>query len=314
LDAFTCLIRPFFDRPDVEVPFLFYKVPWTNPADLLTVFPDRFWDDRENYYPPGIGVVPNSLTPYFGPLPSPDVGPLVGDPAWWVQGLSYSAWQVGKYPDAACFPTYGPHEYAMVRIRQKQAVYLRSPLRLRIDQVQGIGVSSPATGSIDQVQGLGVSSPATGSIDQVQGLNPGATGTIDQVQGLGVSSPATGSIDQVQGIGQGAVLSIDQVQGIDQGAVLSIDQVQGIDQGAGSVRIDQVQDISAGTYFKCHGAMGTNLLTLNNYDNRTNLIGKTVTGLCVPAATTVLARAAAVLTLSHNLTCTVPLSSVYLFV
>jgi hypothetical protein len=104
--AFQCLIMPFADRLDIKIPWLFYQVPNTNPGGINTVFTDRFWDDREHWIPPSIGVVPGSLAPYFGPLPPSDMpmSPVVGTPDQWLHGLSYAAWQANEYAGAPCWP------------------------------------------------------------------------------------------------------------------------------------------------------------------------------------------------------------------
>lgn len=81
---------PFYDRLDITIPWIFYNVPHSNPGGPDTVFTDRFWDDKENWFPPGVGVVPFSLKPYFGPIPPATVGPVIGTVDQWQNGFSYS--------------------------------------------------------------------------------------------------------------------------------------------------------------------------------------------------------------------------------
>ena len=69
-----------------------------------TVFTDRFWDYKDNWISPGVGTVPGSLIPYFGPVPAGDVGPIYGTPDQWINGLDYEVWQSGGYEGTPCFP------------------------------------------------------------------------------------------------------------------------------------------------------------------------------------------------------------------
>lgn len=104
--AFTCMIMPFSDRLDVQIPWLFYAVSNNVPSGPATVFTDRFFDDRENWIPPGVGVVPHSLRPYFGPIPplNTPLTPVVGSPDEWLHGLNYDAWVAGAYNSTPCVP------------------------------------------------------------------------------------------------------------------------------------------------------------------------------------------------------------------
>jgi hypothetical protein len=95
--AFTANIFPFADNPTFALPVLFYSVPASNPDGPASPFPDRFWDNRENWIPPGVGTDPTSFKPYFGPRPAPTVGPLVGSLDEWAHGLSYAKWLTGGY-------------------------------------------------------------------------------------------------------------------------------------------------------------------------------------------------------------------------
>jgi hypothetical protein len=104
LTGWTGLIRPFFDRPDIEIPVVWYAVPWSNGVGPVTTFPDRFYDAREHWLPPGVGTVPGSLRPYFGALPPQDLGPLIGTPDQWVNGLGYADYLAsGGSPATPCW-------------------------------------------------------------------------------------------------------------------------------------------------------------------------------------------------------------------
>lgn len=98
-------IRPFPTRPAIEMDYLFYAVPWTNPGLLETCFTDRFWDHREHWIPPGIGTVPGSERRWSGAIPGPEVSELSDGPAVFTEGVDYDRWISGGY-SGFCFRTY----------------------------------------------------------------------------------------------------------------------------------------------------------------------------------------------------------------
>jgi hypothetical protein len=98
------MIRPFADQPDLLFEYLFYRVYPNNPGGIATVFTDRFWDHREHWFPQGVGVLPWTLKPYFGPLPPPTLGTVYGTPEEWIHGLDYETYQSGGYNDVPCWP------------------------------------------------------------------------------------------------------------------------------------------------------------------------------------------------------------------
>jgi microcystin-dependent protein len=107
--AFIGKIAPFFDRPDVLIDFIWYSVPVDNPVGPATVFNDRFWEERDGFYPLGPSTVPGSLKVYRGPVFGPEVTPLIGSPDDWLTGLSYDVWQAGGYSAfARCIPVAPP--------------------------------------------------------------------------------------------------------------------------------------------------------------------------------------------------------------
>jgi hypothetical protein len=93
---------PFADRLDVQVDWLFYTVPFSNDGGIDTVFSDHFYDWKENWLPPGVGVVPGTITPYFGLIPPSTLGPIYGTPEQWLEGLDYDTWQAGGYAGTPC--------------------------------------------------------------------------------------------------------------------------------------------------------------------------------------------------------------------
>jgi len=156
LPGWTCRIRPFHDRPDVEVPWIFYRTAPSAPDGPPTVFTDRFWDDRERFIPPGVGVVPGSLKPYWGPLPPTTVRPLVGSPVEWVEGLSYERWIANGYVDPiGCWPVVQPNTIA--RIRQAQSIGPPIGPKDFVYQVQAVQSGPTSMGAIEQAQNV----PAT---------------------------------------------------------------------------------------------------------------------------------------------------------
>jgi len=173
------LIRPFYNRLDVELPFLFYSVPLDNPAGPTTVFTDRFWDDREHWLPPSVGVVPNSMRPYWGPIPGPQVGPLQGDPNQWIAGFNYDDWIAGRL-GGTCIPLQMP------------------TVKVKIGQVQGVGVQGVVKGSIDQRQTVGLWPIRFLQVDQAQTVfELGTRALVEQQQQL-LDIDQVGDLDQVQ--------------------------------------------------------------------------------------------------------------------
>lgn len=195
LRAWTALIRPFWDRLDITIPFIFYAVPDTNPDGPPTVFTDRFWDDRDHFYPDGVGVVPGSQKPYFGPVPPVTVGPLVGDLNSWIAGVSYADWTGGLIGSSPCWPL-GPQP-GPLRLRQKQRVRTVYPPQVRGLQKQAITLGSGA--SLRQKQtgtGLGVFTCANavgGSPQFFRFTIVGATGGCAVLNGTWVVSNVGGS-------------------------------------------------------------------------------------------------------------------------
>ncbi len=90
LTAWTALVAPFYDRPDITSPWLFYPAAHPYVPGPVTIFTDRFWDNLDHWVPNGPGTVPGSERPWFGPVPPAVLGPLVGSPGDWLNGLSYA--------------------------------------------------------------------------------------------------------------------------------------------------------------------------------------------------------------------------------
>lgn len=147
------MIRPFWDRLDIQIPYIWYAVPWTNPAGPTNVFTDRFWDQRDHWWNSGVGVVPNTQRPYFGKVPSGEITPLIGSRAQWVDGISHADFIAGRIPP-------GP---LCVQIPDKVKV-------VRIRQAQAIGPPIAALALVEQVQLI--DQPLCGYQDAIAAVNP----------------------------------------------------------------------------------------------------------------------------------------------
>lgn len=120
LPGWTALVQPFYDRPDIQIPIVWYQVPRGTEMGPPSFISDNWWDDRERFWPIGVGMVYRSMKPYFGPLPLYRAGqPLIGSPSDWSIGLSYADYlKSGGSPSTPCVnvsPIAGK-----VKIRQGQ--------------------------------------------------------------------------------------------------------------------------------------------------------------------------------------------------
>lgn len=118
LSGWTGLIAPFFDRPDIQIPVIWYPAATPLTPGPPTIFTDRFYDFREHWLPLGPGTVPGSLQPYFGPLPQSVLGPQVGTSNDFAAGLSYAQYlAAGGSPLTPCAQVgaaWGPVKAPMV--------------------------------------------------------------------------------------------------------------------------------------------------------------------------------------------------------
>jgi hypothetical protein len=106
---------PFADHLEIKIPWLFYPVPNNFVPGINTVFTDRFYDDRDHWIPPGVGVVPDSMRRYVGPIPTGPVTPIVGTPDQWMNGLDYETWLADGYAGTPCWPI---HSYLLQENRR----------------------------------------------------------------------------------------------------------------------------------------------------------------------------------------------------
>lgn len=77
---------------------MFYRVPDTNPGGIPTLFYDTFWDEREGIRNTGVGVVPGTLRPYFGEIPTGEFREWNVPDTRFSVGLDYDKFQRGEYP------------------------------------------------------------------------------------------------------------------------------------------------------------------------------------------------------------------------
>jgi hypothetical protein len=192
------------------VDWLFYSCPEDAPAGFPTVFTDRFWDDREHWIPPGVGVVPGSMRPYFGPIPTWELKPLRGTADEWANGVSYARYIAGEYHQLnGCAPIQ-PIGVSS-RLHQGQALLsLPIPPRLYavLDQVQEFSGTFVVLDGLNSVQGFtGYVQGFTG-VDQLQELHSVIPlgGPLDQIQDFSGTLVDTSRSDQVQSLqGTGTV-------------------------------------------------------------------------------------------------------------
>ena len=138
LSKWRGLIAPSFDRPDITIPVVWY--PAANPLTPgpVSIFVDRFYDHIDHWVPNGPGTVPGSLVPYFGPAPPSVLGPLIGSPGDWLNGLSHAQYLAdGGSPLTPCWPLGQGETVAMTRQAQ----------RLSLNVLGNCDVWTPACGS-----------------------------------------------------------------------------------------------------------------------------------------------------------------------
>lgn len=164
------LIRPFYDRLDIEIPYIWYPIPEDAPGGPVTVFTDRWNDDKEHFWPFGVGVVPNSQKPYWGPLPSPALGPLVGDPSHWEFGFSYAAYLAGKYPVGPRCVTV-PFASIVGKVRQSQQIGPPTIVLSLVSQAQSVeGEGALTLSFVSQAQSLPYTVPFDDEVNQAQSV------------------------------------------------------------------------------------------------------------------------------------------------
>ncbi len=205
MPAFTALVRPYRDRPDIVRPWLFYPAPADAVDGPYSFICPRWWDERERWESLGVGIVWGSQKRYTGPVPNRAVGPLVGTPDEWANGLLWSVHQAGGYADpVGCWPLAQTG-----RVRDVETLIGRVisayAFTGQVNQVEtAVGnVYQPfhASGRIDQVETAvgNVYQPfhASGRIDQVEtavgtsAATIGAAGRLAERSGLVGTSSAT---------------------------------------------------------------------------------------------------------------------------
>jgi hypothetical protein len=188
-------VRPFWDRPDIEVDFLWYAVPPTNPAAPPSVFDTYVWEWRERYESGPVGTVYGTVKAYVGNVPGGAVGPLIGDAASWAGGLSYAAYTAGHYPDHPCWPVADVPSPA--RVTAVQYVAGVSGAGGRVFQRHDVGLQ--AGFRVSQRHGLSVSAGVSARVSQSLGVSvrTGAGISADQREGVLLSAPALSSVGQL---------------------------------------------------------------------------------------------------------------------
>jgi hypothetical protein len=227
------------------------------------VFSDYLWEAREHEYNAGVGTIYGTTKPYFGQLPSPKVGPLIGTPEQWVGGLSYADYVSGRLARHPCFPV--TPNIPPLRIRQVETIttLYRNPSRVsqaqgvtvgtgsRIDQRQDVMVSPVVQLSVDQVQTVLLVRTATGSVDQVQTVEavaggPMALGQVQTVEAVAAGPARVDQVEAVLSLAPGPLQVLGQVQTVETGSAADLDQLQTVEQGTAG-QVDQVQAVQTGT-------------------------------------------------------------------
>jgi hypothetical protein len=247
--AFQCLIRPFADNLSITVPWIFYQVPDANPGGIVTPITDRFWDEREHWWTDGFGVVPGTTKPYFGPIPDGTLGPLIGSPDEWLNGLSYQKWINGEYNNPNGCITI-PDTVQLIRTKQSQEVIIaqKRDFQALLYQAQAIQVR-PVIAPLGLSQAQGIATVVGGlSLTQSQTVGLLAYGLpIGQAQALSIALPLpSAGLAQAQGLDPGIGMptaGLAQAQSLNlemMQAALTIAQSQFI-QGPGA-RVDMLVD------------------------------------------------------------------------
>lgn len=198
-------------------------MPESNGYGPPTVFTDRFWDQREGWWTGGVGVVPGTAQPYFGPIPAPTVGPLFGSDDQWINGLSYSAYQAGSYPSPPCVQLAAVVRTA--RIRQRQSLVIGQPVRIwgavaqqaqtvgtaligwRLTQAQTITGTVTRGALLSQAQQVPVIPALVAPVNQAQALavQVGLLVSVDQAQDVSAPQAVGADLNQAQIVGIGSV-------------------------------------------------------------------------------------------------------------
>jgi hypothetical protein len=232
------LIRPFHDRLDIVVPYIWYPVPLTAPEGPVTVFTDRWYDDREHWVPPGVGVVPFSQKPYFGPVPDGTVLPLQGTPDQWVNGFSYADYLAGKYPVGTRCLTIR-QKITVVRIREAQAVLIPAPRVPIVLQAQDVPTSLGTADLIRQAQNVRVAPAAQANVNQAQDVPtvPVTLAQVNQAQDVPLVAIAPALVAQAQTVDATTSLQQFVEQAQDTPYVLPVDAL-----------VEQAQDVDNATF------------------------------------------------------------------
>jgi hypothetical protein len=199
LRAFTCLLRPFKDDLTKTIPWLFYATN-TNVSGPTTVFTDRFWDEREHWQSPSVGLVYGSTKPYFGPLPPATLQPLQGTADEWLNGVLYSVYSRGGYSNPnGCAPT--KPVVGVLRLKQAQTLSTTPHPVYGLRQVQELTLSPRQPAKLNQVQRLALEHVGR-YISQAQTirLRPGGLIRLQQLQSFRLWPDVPSHLRQVQAI------------------------------------------------------------------------------------------------------------------
>jgi hypothetical protein len=282
LDGWTATIHPFADNPTFGLPVVFYGVPASNPDGPASPFVDRFWDQRENWLPPGVGMDPTSFKPYFGPRPDATVRPLVGTADQWANGLSYAVWQAGGYSNPnGCVAVAS--QFAFAKMQEVESITFDLRARATLDQAENLNVWTVQAQQLAEAEALWQGTPP--ALAEAEAVDfPGVTALIAEAEALWQGTPA--ALAEAEAMNYG-------------GAVAAVAEAEAM----------PVQTNPPGFTFTAAVAMGAPGMAV--VPPVPNLVGLSVTGPCVPPGTVVLTQMGPNLTLSNPSTCTT--TSTYTF-
>lgn len=134
----------------------------------VTPFVPRWWDERERWESLGIGLVYKSQKIYFGNLPDRPLGPVIGTPDMWLNGLSYERWLNGEYanPQNWCANVTLAQP---IRMHQKQGFFTTWNIRWYLREVQSLRTVGGVVYPLRQIQNLRAY-PLLGWLHQRQGI------------------------------------------------------------------------------------------------------------------------------------------------
>jgi hypothetical protein len=280
--GWTATIFPFKDNPTFGLPVVFYAVPATNPDGPASPFVDRFWDNRENWFPNGVGMDPTSFKVYLGPLPGPAVAPLVGTADQWANGLSYATWLAGGYSNPNGSVTIAT-QFARARLASVESILFDTRVRATLASAENLNAWSTPAAVISEAEALWTGSAAT--VSEAEALWTGSAATVSEAESIDLP-----------------------------GADATTSEAEDLTFGGAAATVSEAEDVVVYTSppsIIYQGSTNSGSANLTLAAPHPELIGLLVTGPCILPGTQVVNSVGNVLTLTIAATCTT--TSNYLF-